>query len=334
MANGEQATCSPFDHQDQFTPFSQSRIAVQKRNFRDQAATIWTFKTNLPVRGCCSLLSMSKQNNKVVLITGASAGIGKATALHLIAQGHTVFGAARRVDAMQDLVAAGGHALALDVTDEAAIQTVVAQVLAEAGHIDVLINNAGYAVYGSVEDVSLEDARRQFEVNLFGVAALTKAVLPGMRARRQGTIINVSSVGGKIYTPLGAWYHATKHALEGWSDCLRLELKQFGIDVVIVEPGAIRTEFTEVMNDPMLERSAAGPYAAFAKTVVDASKKTYENASRASGPEVVAKTIAEAIAAHKPKTRYATGAFSSTILTLRKLLSDRMFDKMILSQVK
>ena len=207
---------------------------------------------------------------KVVLITGASSGMGKETALKLIGEGHTVYGAARRIEKMNDLIEKGGHALKLDVTDHESIKAAVSQLLSEQNRIDVLVNNAGYAIYGAVEDTTIEDARRQFEVNLFGLAEITKQILPTMRKQRSGKIVNITSKGGKMYTPLGAWYHATKHALEGWSDCLRLELKQFGIDVVIIEPGIIQTEFGNVMLDPMLERSGDGPYAQFTQKVADA----------------------------------------------------------------
>ena len=169
---------------------------------------------------------------KVIIVTGASSGIGKATALQLIKERHIVYGAARRVEKMQDLVSDGGKFIAMDVTNHNQVHSQIGKIIADEGKIDVLINNAGYAVYGPVEEINYEQAKRQFDVNLFGLAEVTKAVLPTMREHKSGTIINISSVGGKIYTPLGAWYHATKHALEGWSDCLRLELKQFGIDVV------------------------------------------------------------------------------------------------------
>lgn len=270
---------------------------------------------------------------KVILITGASSGMGKATALHLIEQGHTVYGAARRVEKMADLEKAGGHAIAMDITKQEDIDKAVSEVLDREKHIDVLINNAGYAIYGAVEDTSIEDARRQFEVNIFGLAAITKAVLPNMRERKSGTVINISSMGGKIYTPLGAWYHATKHALEGWSDCLRLELKQFNIDVVIVEPGIINTEFGDVMAAPMLERSGEGPYADLTKKLGVAVKDSYENGG-GSSPEVIAKVIEKAINSKKPKTRYVAGKLAKPMIFLRGLLSDRLFDKAVMSQVK
>jgi NAD(P)-dependent dehydrogenase (short-subunit alcohol dehydrogenase family) len=276
---------------------------------------------------------MATFNKKVVLVTGASSGMGKETALTLAREGNIVYGAARRVDRMSDLVKAGGHAVELDVTNEAQVREVVARILKEAGRIDVLVNNAGFAVYGAVEDTTLEDARRQFDVNLFGVAAMTKAVLPAMRAQKSGRIINVTSMGGKLYTPLGAWYHASKHALEGWSDCLRIETKQFGIDVVIVEPGAIATEFGAVMTQPMVDRAGNGPYAAMTKSVATSTGATYERGG-SSPASVVAHTISKAVRVRRPKTRYAVGKFAKPLLFMRRWLSDRAFDTVIMSQVK
>lgn len=276
---------------------------------------------------------MASFEQKVVLLTGASSGMGKETALALARAGHRVYGAARRVDRMEALVKAGGQAVALDVTDEEQVRQAVERILAEAGRIDVLVNNAGFGLYGAVEDTSLAEARRQFEVNLFGVAAVTRAVLPGMRARGAGRIINVSSMGGKIYTPLGAWYHASKHALEGWSDCLRLELAPFGIEVVIVEPGTIATDFGEVLTGPMVERSGAGPYGGLTRAVAQATRATYEQGG-ASPASVVADTVAEAIRARRPRTRYAVGKWARPLLFMRRWLGDRAFDSVIMSQVK
>ncbi|RMG55764.1 MAG: oxidoreductase [Bacteroidetes bacterium] len=272
--------------------------------------------------------------SKVILLTGASSGIGKDAALRLIREGHTVYGAARRVEQMQELVAAGGHALALDITQEAQIQAAVDQVIAEQGRIDVLVNNAGYAIYGSVEETPIEDARRQFEVNLFGLARLTQLVLPHMRAQGSGTIINMSSMGGKIYTPMGAWYHATKHALEGWSDCLRLELAPLGIHVVIIEPGAIATEFGDVMMAPMLARSGQGPYQHMAQATAAAVQGSYDKPGASSPPSVISKLISQAVRARKPRTRYAAGKFAKPMMFLRKWSSDRLFDRLVMSQFK
>lgn len=271
-------------------------------------------------------------NPKVVLITGASSGIGKATAKQLLQEGHIVYGVARRVEKMQDLIQAGGHALKMDILKEEDIKATVDQIIQEEGKIDVLINNAGYAVYGTVEETPIADARRQFDVNIFGLARLTQLVLPYMRERKSGSIINISSVGGKIYTPLGAWYHATKHALEGWSDCLRLELKEFNIDVVIIEPGLIKTEFGDVMYQPMIDRSGKGPYKKLVQALAKATKESYDN-NAASPPSVIAKEISKAINANRPKTRYAAGKMAKPLLFIRRYFSDRIFDKAIMSQV-
>ncbi len=270
---------------------------------------------------------------KVVLVTGASSGMGKETALQLIKEGHIVYGAARRIEKMQELIRAGGDAIKMDVTDEEQIVSGVQKIVDKHGKIDVLVNNAGYAVYGAVEDVSIDDARRQFEVNLFGLARLTQEVLPYMRKQKSGKIINISSVGGKIYTPLGAWYHATKHALEGWSDCLRLEVSQFGIDVVIVEPGAIVTEFGDVMLQPMIDRSGEGPYSSFTQKIVSAMKQMFDQ-GQGSPSKVISDVISSAIKSNKPKTRYAAGKWAKPMLFMRRWLSDRRFDKVIMSRIK
>ena len=268
----------------------------------------------------------------VVLVTGASSGIGLATAEHLLARGHTVYGAARRVERMSDLEAKGGTALALDVTDDASMEAAVASVLEAEGRIDALVNNAGYGSYGALEDVPLDEARRQFEVNVFGLARMTQLVLPGMRERRSGTIVNVSSIGGKIYAPLGAWYHATKHAVEGLSDALRLELHEFGVDVVVIEPGAIRTEWDGIATDNMMETSGSGPYAALAAKTKRFMESAYEGGN-GSPPSVVAKAIADAIEAETPKTRYAVGDQARLAVSARWLLPDRAFDAFIRSRL-
>jgi len=208
---------------------------------------------------------MNTNAAKTALVTGASSGIGKAIAEQLIKDGLSVIVAARRVDRMDDLKAMGAHPIALDVSKEESIAAAVEEIVRTHGGVDVLVNNAGFALYGAVEDMPLDEARYQFDVNLFGPARLTQLLLPHMRERRSGTIVNITSMGGKIYTPLGAWYHASKHALEGWSDCLRLELSPFGIDVVVVEPGIIRTEFGHVLEGPMMKFSGEGAYATMAR---------------------------------------------------------------------
>ncbi len=271
--------------------------------------------------------------NKVVLITGASSGIGRATALQLLQEGYTVYGVARRIEKMADLKAKGMHALAMDITKDEDVVRVVNTIHQQHGGVDVLVNNAGFGLYGAVEDTSMKDARYQFEVNIFGLARLTQLVLPYMRAQKAGTIVNISSMGGKIYFPLGAWYHATKHALEGWSDSLRLELKQFNIKVVIVEPGAIASEFGDVMGPQMLERSGSGAYRTLANNMAAALKKSYEEGG-SSPASVIATVIAKALKTNKPKTRYAAGKYAKTMLFLRHWLSDGLFDKVAMGTAK
>jgi NAD(P)-dependent dehydrogenase (short-subunit alcohol dehydrogenase family) len=274
---------------------------------------------------------MSTQNTntpKVALVTGASSGIGKAIALQLIEDGLTVYVAARRVEKMRDLEQLGAIALKMDITQEKDIKQIVQQIEQEHNGVDILVNNAGYAVYGAMEDTAIEDARRQFEVNLFGLASLTKAVLPKMRSKKSGKIINISSVGGKIYSLLGSWYHATKHALEGWSDCLRIELEPFNIDVVIIEPGAIQTEIGDVMLAPMMERSGNSAYSVMAQKMEQTTKRFSEQGN-SSDPMIIAKVVSQAIKVKKPKTRYVAGKFAQTLILMRKLLSDRLFDKFL-----
>lgn len=270
---------------------------------------------------------------KVIFVTGASSGIGKATAFQLIKEGHIVYGAARSVEKMKDLEEVGGRAIKMDITNEEEIQSAVDHIIAEQGKIDVLVNNAGFGLFGAVEDVSIDDARYQFEVNIFGLGRLTQLVLPHMRKQQSGTIINISSMGGKMYTLLGAWYHATKHALEGWSDCLRLELAPFGIDVVIIEPGVIETAFGDVMMQPMLERSGQGAYADLAQKLARATTQSYSK-GRGSPVSVIANVIAKAVRAKKPKTRYAAGKWAKFLIFLRTHISDRLFDRAVMSQMK
>ena len=268
---------------------------------------------------------MDRHRNKVALVTGASSGIGEATALRLKDLGFIVFGAARRVDRMQDLAKAGINVLAVDVTDDASMRAGIDEIIAKSGRIDVLVNNAGYGSYGAVEDVPMAEARAQFDVNVFGAARLIQLALPHMRVQRSGTIVNITSMGGKIHTPLGAWYHGTKFALEAISDCLRLEVQPFGIDVVIIEPGGIKTEWAGIAADKLRATSSHGAYAAQAKAV-GASMAGEANAKRMSPPQLIADTIAKAVTARRPKTRYAVGFGAKPLIFMRGLLSDRAFD--------
>ena len=271
--------------------------------------------------------------NKVILITGASSGIGKNTALSLIKEGHVVYGAARRLEMMQDIIQAGGHAIKMDILKERNIDEVVNQIVKEQNRIDVLINNAGYGLWGAVETISIAEAKRQFDVNIFGLAYLTKKIIPLMRKQKSGKIVNMSSMGGKVYTPFGAWYHATKYALEGWSDCLRMELKNFGIDVILIEPGIIKTEFQYVMMDSTVERSIGTPYEKKLKALEKATQEMYAKGI-GSPPSTITKLIIKAINSHNPKRRYVGGLFAKPMLFIKKWFGDKIYEKAIMSQIK
>ncbi|MFC4396047.1 MULTISPECIES: oxidoreductase [Micrococcaceae] len=261
----------------------------------------------------------------VVFVTGASTGIGFEAARRLAAHGFTVYAGARRVEKMEPLRADGVRILPLDVTDDASMGAAVGEILAAHGRIDVLVNNAGYGSYGSLEEVALAEGRRQFEVNLFGLARMTQLVLPAMRAAGRGRIINISSIGGKMYEPLGAWYHATKFAVEGLSDSLRVEVKPHGIDVSIIEPGGTQSEWGAISAEGLLANSGSGPYAAQAKVVAAALAST-DGSAMSSHPEVIAEAIVHAASSKRPRTRYPVGRGARAILLLRRLLPDRAFD--------
>jgi short-subunit dehydrogenase len=267
---------------------------------------------------------------KVALVTGASSGIGEATALRLEEKGFIVYAAARRTERMAALQYVGVHVLPLDVTDDGSATNAVDKIVASEGRIDLLVNNAGYGSYGAVEEVPLSEAQEQLDVNLLGLARMTQKVLPYMRAQKSGTIINISSVGGHFATPLGAWYHASKYAVEGLSDAMRLELKRFGINVVIIEPGYIRTEWGAIAAEHLRSISGQGPYAEQANTMaasLDASSKPgYRLASRA---DVVAKAVAKAATARRPRTRYAVGFGAKPLIWTSQLMPDRAFDAFI-----
>ncbi len=271
---------------------------------------------------------MASIKGKTALVTGASSGIGKSTVEQLLAAGATVYAAARRVEKMQDLEKDGAHLVKMDVMDEESMVSGINSILAKEGSIDILINNAGYGSYGAIEDVPIDEARRQFEVNIFGLARLTQLVLPNMRENGYGKIINISSMGGKIYTSFGGWYHATKHALEGFSDCLRLETEQFGIDVIIIEPGGIATEWGVIAAKNLKKTSGSGAYAASANKAADSMAEMYSG-SQLSPPSLIADTILKAVTVNKPKTRYATGFGAKPFMFLRWLLPDRWFDGLI-----
>lgn len=269
---------------------------------------------------------------KVVLITGASSGIGKETARLLAKDNFIVYGAARRVDKMKELKNIGVHLLAMDVTKEESMVNGVEEIIKAENRIDILVNNAGYGSFGSLEDVPLSEARYQVEVNIFGMARLCQLVLPSMRAQHSGKIINISSIGGSFGEPHGAWYHATKYAVEGLSDSLRLELKQFGIDVVIIKPGAIVTEWNTIARENLIKVSGTSVY----KDLAFKHVKMLEMADSKMGspPIVIARTIKKAILAKHPKTRYAAGGGAKILLFFKKILPDKVFDNILMSQIK
>jgi NAD(P)-dependent dehydrogenase (short-subunit alcohol dehydrogenase family) len=271
---------------------------------------------------------MPDNSTKTALVTGASSGIGEATALHLAELGYTVYAGARRVERMSDLADRGIRTRSVDVTDDPSMVALVEAILADTGRIDVLVNNAGYGLYGALEDVPVEEARRQFDVNIFGLARMTQLVLPQMRAQRDGYIVNISSMGGKIWEPLGSWYHASKFAVEGLSDSLRVEVAAFGIKVVIIQPGTIRSEWSGIAADKLEAASANTPYAEQAK-LVGGGLRAVDHMRMASGPEVVAEAVGKAVQSPKPRTRYIVGGGARGILLAEAVLPDRGFDRFI-----
>ena len=266
--------------------------------------------------------------SQVILLTGASSGIGYNTAKDLAAAGHTVYGAARRVEKLEELRPFGLIPLQLDITDEDSVKKAVETIIAEQGRIDALVNNAGYGSYGAIEDVTLDEARNQFEVNLFGLARLTQLVLPQMRAQRSGRIINVSSMGGRLTTFMGAWYHATKYALEAFSDALRMETSDFGIQVSIIEPGGIKTDWGMIAADKLEESAKGGAYESIARKTAENMRRHYSSESL-SDPAIISKAITHAIEAKKPKTRYLIGYMAKPAVLMHTVLPARAFDTII-----
>ena len=278
-------------------------------------------------------------SQKVILLTGASSGIGRETALRLARQGHIVYGAARRLQLLEPLRAQGVRPLQLDVTDADSCRAAVQTVIQAEGHIDVLINNAGYGHFGAVEDVPLDEARRQLDVNLFGLARLTQLVLPHMRRQHHGRIINTSSIGGHFTSYLGAWYHVSKYAVEAFSDALRMELRPHGIDVVLIEPSSIRTPWGDIavqhleeVAQPLPSPSSVSSSEGHTGAYLSESRRTAAfirrlwSSSLISGPRVVTAAISSAVNARRPRARYVPGRFGRTLILLHTLLPTRLFD--------
>jgi NAD(P)-dependent dehydrogenase (short-subunit alcohol dehydrogenase family) len=269
-----------------------------------------------------------KRTSGAVLITGCSSGIGWATAERLARRGWTVYATARNVEAIASLREYGCRLLPLDVTGEESMRSAVEEVEGSEGAVGVLINNAGYSQSGAVEVVAMENVRRQFETNVFGLARMCQLVLPGMRRQGFGRIVNLSSMGGRLTLPGAGYYHASKHAVEAISDALRFEVRGFGVDVVVIEPGLIRTGFAETAVDSMGE-DGGGPYAGFDAGVARATRDNYEKgplAKLGGDPEVVAKTIERAISVARPRARYTVTPSAKLLISARGLLPDRTWD--------
>ena len=267
----------------------------------------------------------SMKSSKVILLTGASSGIGYDTAVALAQQGHKVYAAARRVERMEPLRQYGIVPLKMDVTDEASMQEGVKTLLDAEGRIDVLINNAGYGYFGAVENVPMDDARNQLEVNVFGLARLCQLVLPTMRAQHSGRIINTASVAGRAVFYYGGWYHVSKYAVESLSDAMRMELKPFGIDVVIIEPGAIKTNWGIIAADHLVESSKGTAYEQTGTMMANNLRNMYLS-NTISDPAVVRKAIVRAVNARRPCTRYRIGRMANAIVFFHWLLPTRWWD--------
>lgn len=265
---------------------------------------------------------------KTALVTGASSGIGQMIAEELQRTGFQVYAAARRLERMESLRPQGIIPVALDLMVDDSIRACAETVLGDAGRIDVLVNNAGYGSYGAIEDVPMEEARRQFQVNLFGMARLIQLVTPAMRAQHSGKIVNISSMGGRIWTKFGGWYHAAKYAVEGLSDCLRLELAPFGIDVIVVEPGGVKTEWGIIAADHLRETSSSGAYADMASRAADGMVRNYRG-NILSKPELIARTVRRAVTCRRPRTRYLVGFGAKPMVWTHRIFGDRVFDWVI-----
>jgi NAD(P)-dependent dehydrogenase (short-subunit alcohol dehydrogenase family) len=276
---------------------------------------------------------MGIDKSKPVLITGCSTGIGRATAERLVNDGWNVYATARKPDSIEDLAKAGAKTLALDVNDESSMSSAVAEVEKDGGSIGALVNNAGYSQSGALETIPMDSVRKQFETNVFGLLRMCQLVLPGMRRAGEGRIVNVSSMGGKLVFPGGGVYHATKHAVEALSDALRFEVAGFGIDVVIIEPGLIITEFGETAVGTM-GHLEDGPYAKFNSDVAKATAGAYDGpmAKFGGGPEKVASKIEKALSSRRPDTRTKVTASAGVIMGMRKAMTDRMWDRFVKSQ--
>lgn len=265
-------------------------------------------------------------DKKVVLITGASSGMGYETAIKLLDLGCIVYGGARRIEKMKDFENCGGHSLLLDVTNEESMTKCVNQIIKLEGRIDVLVNNAGYGSCGSIEEIPMDEVRRQFEVNVFGLGRMTQLVLPYMRAQHSGRIVNIASMGGRFTSPFCGWYHSTKYAVESISDALSMEVKSFGIDVVVIEPGMIQTNWGVIAAQNIRKTSHTSDYQKSADIVAKYYEDRYVNKKHGlTDPKNIAKTICKAILTKRPKLRYLVGKNAKLFILLKSILTDRIY---------
>jgi NADP-dependent 3-hydroxy acid dehydrogenase YdfG len=283
-------------------------------------------------RATAQASTQARKRHDPILISGCSSGIGAATAAALVQAGHTVYATARKVETLADLATLGAHTLALDVTSEESMIAAVKAVEAEHGQVGTLINNAGFGDYGPIEESDLERVRAMFETNVFGLARLTQLVLPAMRRARSGRIVNIGSMGGRITFPVGGFYHATKYAVEAISDVLRVEVKPFGIDVILVEPGLIRSNFESRVSeslevDPATAAETVSPYANLLSANERRTTGSYANDFLATGPETVAAVIVKAVQSSRPRSRYVVTPAAKVMINLRRFGGDRIWDR-------
>jgi NADP-dependent 3-hydroxy acid dehydrogenase YdfG len=276
-------------------------------------------------------MNKNKIMNKVVLVTGASSGFGKYTALELIKKGYTVYGAARRVAQMKDIQEAGGVALNMDVTSDESVKIGIETIIKQQGKIDVLVNNAGFGSYGFIETTNIDHMKRMYDVNVWGLVRVSQHVIPYMRKQNSGSIINVSSIVGEVSAGFLGFYASSKHAVEAISDAMRQEVKQFGINVSIVQPGVFSTGFDDVVLKELEEVETGKEYEKFYNNFIPYFKNMYE---KAPSPEPVVNAIVDTIESAKPKTRKAVGKDAKTLKLVKNIISDKTFDKMLLSQIK
>lgn len=282
----------------------------------------------LSIKKLSSNFALGKIMKKIAFITGASSGIGLETALELLDKGYTVYGGARRIELMKPIEEKGGKILKIDVTSEESIKSAIDTIIQNEGRIDVLVNNAGFGLCGCLEEVPIEVGKNQFDVNVFGLVRTTQLVLPHMRKNKFGKIVNISSMGGKFSSPFGGWYHSTKYAVEALSDALRMEVKSFGIDVILIEPGLIRTNWGIIAAENIRKTSMNGAYEKNAECAAQYYERNYEkNKERLPDATLISKTIYKALKAKHPKTRYLVGKLAKFSVTLKYFLPDKLYQK-------